>query len=133
MEARRDWGYAPEYVEAMWLMLQQNQPEDYVISTGETHSVREFAEEAFGHAGMELSWTGKGENEQGIEKETGEVRIEIDPHYFRPTEVDLLLGDATKAREQLGWTAKVGFRELVHLMVDADIRAVETATEYRFR
>jgi GDPmannose 4,6-dehydratase len=133
LEAQRDWGYAPEYVEAMWLMLQQDVPQDYVIATGETHSVREFAEEAFRHAGMELVWEGRGVEEKGMEKETDKVRIEIDPHYFRPTEVDLLQGDATKARERLGWTPKVRFRELVQLMVDADIRAVETSTDYRFR
>jgi GDPmannose 4,6-dehydratase len=133
LEARRDWGYAPEYVRAMWLMLQQGEPEDYVVATGEIHSVREFVEEAFRHAGMELAWEGEGLDEKGIEKATGNVRIEIDPHYFRPSEVDALIGDASKAREKLGWAPEVTFSELVRRMVDADIRAVQEHTDYRFR
>jgi GDPmannose 4,6-dehydratase len=108
LDAKRDWGYAPDYVEAMWLMLQADAPDDYVIATGETHSVREFLELAFSHAGLE--W---------------QAHVEIDPRYFRPSEVDVLLGDAGKARERLGWTPKVGFEELVTLMVDADVGALE--------
>jgi GDPmannose 4,6-dehydratase len=107
LEARRDWGYAPDYVEAMWLMLQQDTPEDLVIATGEAHSVREFLEEAFAHA--DLDWR---------------EYVEIDPKYFRPTEVDYLLGDASKARRILGWEPRVSFRELVRLMVDADLQAL---------
>ncbi|MDI6854729.1 MAG: GDP-mannose 4,6-dehydratase [Deltaproteobacteria bacterium] len=107
LEARRDWGYAPEFVEAMWLMLQQDAPEDYVIATGETHSVREFVEEAFGC--LDLDWR---------------EHVEIDPRYFRPTEVELLLGDSSKARRRLGWQPKVTFKELVRLMVDADLKAL---------
>ncbi len=105
LEARRDWGYAPEYVEAMWLMLQQEEPEDYVIATGESHSVREFLEEAFGY--LDLDWRDY---------------VEIDPRYFRPTEVEFLLGDASKARRQLGWQPKVSFQELVRIMVEADLQ-----------
>jgi GDPmannose 4,6-dehydratase len=108
LDAKRDWGYAPDYVEAMWLMLQADAPDDYVIATGETHSVREFLELAFSHAGLE--W---------------QAHVEIDPRYFRPSEVDVLLGDAGKARERLGWAPKVGFEELVTLMVDADVGALE--------
>lgn len=108
LEAKRDWGYAPEYVEVMWLMLQQERPEDFVIATGETHSVKEFLEEAFAYA--DLDW---------------HEHVEIDPQYFRPTEVELLQGDASKAKEKLGWEPKVTFKELVHIMVDADIRELE--------
>jgi len=104
LEARRDWGYAPEYVEAMWRMLQQDAPDDYVIATGETHSVKDFLAEAFGYAG--LDW---------------EEHVELDPRYYRPAEVDLLIGDATKAREQLGWQPRTGFQQLVRLMVDEDL------------
>jgi GDPmannose 4,6-dehydratase len=107
LEARRDWGYAPDYVEAMWLMLQQDKPEDFVIATGETHSVREFLEEAFSY--MDLDWR---------------EYVEIDPRYFRPTEVDALQGDAAKARQRLGWEPRVAFKELVHIMVDADLQAL---------
>jgi GDPmannose 4,6-dehydratase len=107
LEAKRDWGYAPEYVEAMWLMLQQEAPQDMVIATGETHSVREFLEEAFAH--LDLDWR---------------QYVEIDPRYFRPTEVEVLLGDASKARRLLGWQPQVTFKELVHIMVDADLKAL---------
>jgi GDPmannose 4,6-dehydratase len=104
LDAKRDWGYAPEYVEAMWLMLQQKNPDDYVIATGETHSIREFLDLSFGHAGLE--W---------------QKYVEIDPHYYRPAEVDLLIGDASKAKKQLGWTPKTKFPELVRIMTEADI------------
>ena len=162
LEARRDWGYAPEFIEAMWLMLQQEDPEDYVIATGETHSVKEFVELAFTHAGIELEWVGSGPKEKGIvasintkeygvnstqteilressaysvlptaypirtsQPKVGEVLIEIDPRYLRPLEVEFLRGDATKARERLGWEPKVKFKELVEMMVDADIKNLE--------
>ena len=120
LEARRDWGYAKDYVEAMWLMLQQPEADDYVIATGETHTVRDFCELAFAHANIPLVWKGQGFDEKGIDPKTGRVLIEVDPRYLRPTEVDLLMGDATKARTKLGWTPRVGFPELVRLMVDAD-------------
>ncbi len=116
LEARRDWGYAKEYVEAMWLMLQQDQPDDYVIATGETHSIREFLERAFGHVG--LDW---------------EKYVAIDERYFRPAEVDVLVGDATKARQKLGWTPRTTFAELVTLMVDADIALLKAHREGRVR
>ena len=108
LDAKRDWGYAKEYVEAMWLMLQQTEPNDYVIATGETHTVREFLQEAFAY--VDLDW---------------QKYVDIDPNYYRPAEVDLLIGDPTKAREKLGWTARIRFRELVRLMVDADLSEVE--------
>lgn len=125
LDAKRDWGYAGDYVEAMWLMLQQSAPEDYVIATGETHSVREFAEKVFAHLGMPLEWKGTGVHEKGIDAETGNIVIEIDPKYFRPTEVDLLLGDPTKARQKLNWCPKVTFEGLVRMMVDADMKEAE--------
>jgi GDPmannose 4,6-dehydratase len=121
LDAKRDWGYAKDYVEAMWLMLQQDEPEDFVIATGETHSVREFCELAFGRAGIEIEWRGSGFDEKGLDGATGKTLIEIDPRYLRPTEVDLLLGDASKARRKLGWAPRTSFRELVDLMVDRDL------------
>jgi GDPmannose 4,6-dehydratase len=121
LNAKRDWGYAADYVEAMWLMLQQKEPDDYVVATGETHSVREFAEAAFARVGIDIEWQGEGVEEKGLDKATGQILVEVDPRYFRPTEVDILLGDPTKAREKLGWQPKVTFRELVEMMVDADL------------
>lgn len=121
LNAKRDWGYAGDYVEAMWLMLQHNQPKDFVIATGETHSVREFVTLAFQQIGVTLQWQGEGVQEEGINAVTGEVLVKIDPRYFRPTEVDLLLGDATKARTLLGWQPKVAFSELVQKMVLEDL------------
>lgn len=121
LNAKRDWGYAPEYCEGMWLMLQQNQPQDFVLATGETHTVREFAELAFKKVGITLDWKGAGKEEKGIDTKSGKVRVAIDPHYYRPTEVDLLIGDATKAKEKLGWEAKVKFEELVGIMVESDM------------
>lgn len=120
LDAKRDWGYAKEYVEAMWLMLQQEQPDDYVIATGETHSVREFVELAADSMGFEIVWQGVGIDEIGVDKKTGQVLVRIDPEYFRPAEVDLLLGDASKAKQKLGWKPKVSFAELVKIMVDAE-------------
>jgi len=121
IDTKRDWGYAPEYVESMWMMLQQDKPDDYVIATEETHTVREFIEEACRVLDINLEWKGKGVNEKGIDKKTGNTIIEIDPRYFRPTEVNLLLGDASKAHKVLGWKAKTKFKELVKIMIDADI------------
>ncbi|KKS97846.1 MAG: GDP-mannose 4,6-dehydratase [Candidatus Giovannonibacteria bacterium GW2011_GWA1_43_15] len=120
LDAKRDWGYAKDFVEAMWLMLQQKEPDDYIIATGETHSVREFAEEAAKHLGFDLVWKGKGLKEKGIDKKTGKIIIEIDPRYFRPAEVDILLGDYSKAKKKLGWQPKVKFKELVKIMAQAD-------------
>jgi len=121
MDAKRDWGFAGDYVEAMWLMLQQDEPDDFVIATGETHSVREFVELVFREVGIEIGWQGEGVDEVGVDRATGDVVIEIDPRYYRPTEVELLIGDPTKAKEKLGWEAKVGLRELVKMMVEADL------------
>lgn len=126
LDSKRDWGFAGDYVEAMWLILQETAPDDYVIATGVTHSVREFVELAFSKAGMEIEWHGSGLAERGYDKATGKVRVEIDPRYFRPTEVDLLQGDYTKALHKLGWSPKVSFEDLVERMVRADIRKVKT-------
>ncbi len=134
LEARRDWGFAPEYVECQWLMLQQNEPSDYVIGTGENHSVREFVEYAFNYAGIELEWQGKGLNEKGIVSSltstanlninVGDVLVEIDPYYFRPSEAGYLLADASKAKKKLNWEPKVIFEELVKIMIDADMELI---------
>ena len=121
LDAKRDWGFAGDYVEAMWLMLQQDEPDDLVIATGKMHSVREFVELAFLEVGIEIEWRGTGVDEVGVDAATGDVLIEIDPRYYRPTEVELLLGDPTKAKEKLGWEAKVGLRELVKMMVEGDL------------
>lgn len=142
LNARRDWGYAPEYCEGMWRILQQDKPEDFVLATGKTHSVREFAESSFRYLGVELEWRGEGTDEKGIVSaidkarlaevllsdevnfETGMPVVEVDPNYFRPTEVDLLLGDPSKAKAELGWEPKVTFGELVELMTAADIEFI---------
>jgi GDPmannose 4,6-dehydratase len=124
LDALRDWGHAREFVEGMWLILQQDKPEDYVLATGESHSVREFVEKAFAHIGREIIWRGAGVEEKGVEKATGQVLVEVDPRYFRPTEVDTLLGDPSKARAKLGWHHKTSFDQLVRDMVDADIVAI---------
>ncbi len=121
LDAKRDWGFAGDYVEAMWLMLQQEEPDDYVVATGETHSVREFAEKVFARLDMPLEWRGEGVHEKGVDSRSGNIVIEVDPKYFRPAEVDLLLGDPTKAKAKLGWELKVGFDALVEMMVDADL------------
>ena len=148
LDAKRDWGFAPEYAECQWLILQQDKPEDFVIGTGESHTVREFVESAFSYAGVEIEWKGKGTEEKGIVKsvnskqyelsskdsllptaacllpKVGDVLIEIDPRYFRPTEVDFLLADASNAKKKLGWVPKITFKELVKIMVDADMEMV---------
>ena len=127
LNAKRDWGYAGDYVECMWRMLQQEIPEDFVIATGKTHTVREFAETAFRQAGVELLWQGEGVEERGIDKKTGRVLVEASPEFFRPAEVDLLLGDPSRARERLKWNPeKTSFEELVRLMVEHDIAGLKT-------
>jgi GDPmannose 4,6-dehydratase len=125
LNAKRDWGHARDFVVGMWLMLQQEEPDDYVLATGETHSVREFAERAFACVGRKIEWRGKGVDEAGLDAKTGEELVRIDPRYFRPTEVDELLGDASKARAKLGWAPKITFAELVAEMVETDLKAVE--------
>ena len=126
LNAQRDWGYAKDYVECMWLMLQHSTPEDFVIATGEMHSVREFTTLAFAHLGIDLEWRGTGVDEQGIDRATGRVLVEVDPKYFRPCEVEQLLGDPTKARTLLGWNpTKTPFTQLVKLMVEHDMKFVK--------
>jgi GDPmannose 4,6-dehydratase len=125
LNSKRDWGYAPEFCEGMWRMLQQDEPDDFVLATGETHSIREFAELAFKEIDINLEWKGKNENEVGKDSKTGKVLVEVDKNYFRPTEVDLLIGDPGKAKKILGWKPKVTFEELVKIMVKADIDLVK--------
>ena len=132
LESKRDWGFAPEYVVCQWLVLQQETPDDYVIGTGESYTVKEFLEQAFGYAGIDIEWKGKGTDEKGIVRSlsgvstlnTGDAVIEIDSRYFRPTEVNFLLADASRAKKKLGWEPKVTFKELVRIMVDADMKMV---------
>lgn len=125
LSALRDWGYAKDYVECMWLMLQYEKPEDFVVATGEAHSVREFCTLAFKYAGIELKWEGEGVNEKGIDVKTGKVLVEVDEKYFRPAEVEQLLGDATKAQTLLGWNPrKTSFEDLVKIMVESDLKAI---------
>ena len=125
LDAKRDWGHARDYVEGMWRILQQPQADDYVLATGETHSVREFVELAFGHVGRKIEWVGEGVDEKGLDTRDGRVLVEIDPRYFRPTEVDLLLGNPAKAKEKLGWTATTSFPDLVREMVGADVELLK--------
>ena len=125
LNAKRDWGYAPEYVDGMWRMLQQDKAKDYVLATGQTHSVREFTELAFQAADITLEWQGENENEIGVDTATGQTRVRIDPDYYRPTEVDLLIGDASKAKKDLNWQPKTTFEELITMMVEADLRKIE--------
>ncbi|MFC1842057.1 GDP-mannose 4,6-dehydratase [Candidatus Dependentiae bacterium] len=125
LNAKRDWGHAQDYVEAMWLMLQQETPEDYVIATGQTHCVREFTKLAFAQAGIEIEWFGSGLQEKGFDKKTGIPLVLVHPRYFRPTEVNLLVGDASKAHKELNWRPKITFHELVKLMVESDCKKVE--------
>ncbi len=124
LDAKRDWGYAPEYVESMWMILQQEKPDDYVVATGETHTVREFCEHAFGELGMTLKWEGKDEKETGICTETGKKVVKVDEKYFRPTEVEILIGDPSKAKKLLGWEPKTKFEDLVKIMVRADYDSI---------
>ena len=121
LEARRDWGHARDFIEGMWLITQQDEPDDFVLATGESHSVRELVEIAFDYIDRPLTWTGSGIDEKGIDERTGDVLVEIDPRYFRPTEVDHLLGDASKARQTLGWEPRYSFAEMVKEMLDSDI------------
>ena len=125
LEARRDWGHARDFVEGMWQMLQQDEPDDYVLATGQTHTVRSFCEKAFAAVGIDLVWQGEGVEEQGLAADTGEVLIAVDPRYFRPSEVDVLLGDAAKAREKLGWAPRTTFDEMIEEMVAADLKAAQ--------
>ena len=124
LNAKRDWGHARDYVEGMWLILQQDEPDDYVLATGEAHSVREFVEKAFAHVGRTIVWKGEGVEEKGIDRDSGKVLVEIDPRYFRPTEVDSLVGDPRKAHNKLGWRHRVTFDELVRDMVTADLAEI---------
>ncbi len=128
LEAKRDWGYAPEYVEAMWLMLQQDKADDYVVATGETHSVREFVERAGKVAGFDIEWEGEGVNTKGIDRKSGKVIVEVSPEFYRPAEVDLLVGDPAKAERVLGWKPKVKFETLVEIMMEADLRRMSEKT-----
>lgn len=125
LDAKRDWGYAGDYVQAMWLMLQQDEPENFVIATNENHSVREFVEKSFAEIGVDLAWEGQGVDEVGKVAATGKTVVKIDPRYFRPTEVDFLLGDASKAKQKLGWEPKVSFDELVAMMIREDLKEAE--------
>jgi GDPmannose 4,6-dehydratase len=127
LDAQRDWGHAREYVRGMWLMLQQNQPDDYVLATGVTTKVRSFVEWAFADAGITLEWKGAGVGEKGFDAQTGKLLVEVDPRYFRPTEVDLLIGDATKAQVKLGWRHETSVRELAREMVLADLKVMQSA------
>jgi len=125
LDSKRDWGFAGDYVEAMWLMLQQDAPDDYLVATGETHTVRSFVEEVGRHLDMQIEWEGKGIEEKGIDRKSGKVVIAIDPVYFRPAEVDLLIGDSSKARKALGWKPKVTFTGLAAMMAEADYKLVQ--------
>jgi len=124
LEAKRDWGYAKEYVEGMWMMLQQEKPQDYVLATGETHTIREFIEESCKHLNLSIKWEGTGLDEVGLDSKTNKIIVRIDSNYFRPLEVETLLGDATKAEKELGWKSKVKFKELVRLMVEEDLKEI---------
>lgn len=125
LDARRDWGHAKDYVRGMWLMMQQNEPKDYVLSTGETHTVRHFAESAFRAAGIELEWSGKGADEVGMDTDSGRTLVSVDPRYFRPTEVDTLIGDSSLARAELGWAPEYTLEEMIEEMVEADLNSAE--------
>lgn len=133
IDAKRDWGFAGDYVEAMWLLLQQEKPRDCVIATNETHTVREFVELAFKEIGIDLNWKGKGVEEKGYNRETGKLLVDINPRYFRPAEVELLWGDSTKAETELNWERKVSFKELVKMMVDYDMREIAGFSSEEFR
>lgn len=130
LNSYRDWGHARDYVRMMWMMLQQDQPDDFVIATGETHTVKEFVEKAFAHVGINVRWEGSGVDEVGINTATGEAIVKVDPRYFRPTEVDHLLGDPTKAKEKLGWVPQITFEDLVKEMVDADVKLLTLGKDH---
>jgi GDPmannose 4,6-dehydratase len=125
LDAKRDWGYAPEYVEGIWQMVNQSEPDDYVLATGETNTVRRFVEAAFEHVGITIEWEGDGVDEKGRDRETGRILVEIDPQYFRPSEVDTLIGDPSKAKRELGWEAETSFETLVEKMVQSDMDTLE--------
>jgi len=125
LNAKRDWGHAKDYIEAMWIMLQQPKPDDYIVATGETRTVREFCEIAFQKAGIELEWQGEGVDERGIDKKTSQVKVEVSSEFFRPAEVEVLMGDSTKARQELGWAPKISFKELVEEMFQSDLENVK--------
>ncbi len=129
LDAKRDWGHAKDYVEGMWLIMQQDDPEDFVLATGETHTVRSFCEKAFNHVDIKIRWEGEGVNEKGIDEKTGKELIVIDPRYFRPTEVEMLIGDASKAREKLGWQPKHNLDDLVSDMIASDISELDSEHE----
>ena len=131
LDAKRDWGHAKDYVEGMWRILQQDKPQDYVLSMNETHTVREFVELAFAELGYEIEWQGEGVNEKGIDKKSGRVLVEVDPRYFRPAEVELLWGDSTKARTELGWEPKYSFMDLVKEMVQSDLEEMKNGGGYK--
>ena len=125
IDARRDWGFAPDYVKMMWMMLQQETPDDYVVATGEMHTVREFIEKTFDHLGRPIEWRGKGVDEVGIDTTTEKTVMRIDPRYFRPAEVEQLLGNPAKARTKLGWVPEVKFAQLVKIMIEGDLRLLD--------
>jgi len=127
LDSKRDWGYAKEYVEGMWLMMQQEKPSDYILATNETHKVREFVELAFKELDINIEWSGTGIDEKGFDKKTGKCLIEVNPNYFRPTEVDLLIGDASKAQRELGWRPKTKLKELVKMMINSDLKEITRA------
>lgn len=124
MNAKRDWGYAGDYVEGMWLMLQQDTPGDFVLATNETHTVREFVEAAFGELGVSIRWEGEGIHEKGIDAATGKVLVDVNPEFYRPAEVEFLWGNSTKAERELGWKRKVDFKDLVAMMMDSDMKEI---------
>ncbi|MGN0471424.1 MAG: GDP-mannose 4,6-dehydratase [Lachnospiraceae bacterium] len=135
MSAKRDWGFAGDYVEGMWMMLQQNKPGDYVLATNETHTVREFVEAAFGELGITIAWRGTGVDEKGYDAKTGKLLVDVNPEFYRPAEVEFLWGDPTKAEKELGWKRKCDFRQLVSMMVEADLQEIAgmTVEEYKKR
>ena len=135
MNAKRDWGFAGDYVEGMWLMLQQDKPGDYVLATNETHTVREFVEAAFEELGVEIRWEGEGVNEKGYDAQTGRLLVDVNPEFYRPAEVEFLWGNAAKAEKELGWKRKIDFKHLVAMMMDSDLKEIAgmSTEEYRNR
>lgn len=133
MDSKRDWGYAPEYVEGMWRILQADAPGEFILATNETHTVREFTELSFARLGMDIEWVGHAENEKGICKQTGKVVVEISPRYYRPAEVEFLLGDSSKAKKELGWTPKTKFSKLVEVMTDSDFKLAQKEYNEKYR